>query len=241
MAPQFTTISTPVEKDSTSTMITTSLIGAKVATPCSPHSKRISNSCWSKVIVRSLCTAVSTQRRQGQRSAGPRQGCFQLLALDDADTPARVGDEGQSHRERRKSQRPRLPPLAHVVGCAPATGHPRRPGWAARIQDRASGLDKLARFQSTKRAPLAAKHILSLRRSPCVRFTPSVWQSASASIKMGSAASSQRLSASPRDRNGVGSAATVCQWPSFHDPNTSANHSSCTSVWCTASICSRTS
>ena len=42
MAPQDAAMETQVENDSTSTMITASLIGARCSTPCSPHSQRMS-------------------------------------------------------------------------------------------------------------------------------------------------------------------------------------------------------
>jgi hypothetical protein len=47
-APLATAMSTAVEKDSTSTTISTSLTGASICTPASPHSQRSSYSAWSK-------------------------------------------------------------------------------------------------------------------------------------------------------------------------------------------------
>jgi hypothetical protein len=50
IAPLFVAISVEVEKDRTSTITTTSLIGASSETPFAPHSQRRLNSSWSKII-----------------------------------------------------------------------------------------------------------------------------------------------------------------------------------------------
>src|SRR5262249_22292802 len=47
-APFATAISTAVEKESTSTTTTASLIGHSSSSPCKPHSQRRSDSAWSK-------------------------------------------------------------------------------------------------------------------------------------------------------------------------------------------------